>query len=101
MIYILCFSPINLLGQNVTLRGTVSDSTTTAPMIDANILAFPKNDGERIQFAITNDKSEYVLRLEKEVAYSIEVSYLGYQKLSFDYTAIQDEIKDLLTDKDI
>lgn len=95
LIYILCFSPINLLGQNVTLRGTVSDSTTTAPMINANILAFPKNDGERTQFAITNEKGEYVLRLEKEVAYSIEVSYLGYQKLSFDYTAIQDEIKDL------
>ncbi|WP_318310762.1 carboxypeptidase-like regulatory domain-containing protein [Flagellimonas crocea] len=96
LIYILCFSPINLLGQNVTLRGTVMDSTNTSPMVNANILAFPKNNGERTQFAITNDKGEYVLRLEKEVAYSIEVSYLGYQKLSFDYTATQDATKDVM-----
>ncbi len=72
------------------------DSTNTSPMVNANILAFPKNNGERTQFAITNDKGEYVLRLEKEVAYSIEVSYLGYQKLSFDYTATQDATKDVM-----
>lgn len=96
LIYILCFSSLNLLGQNITLSGTVLDSTTTLPMVNANILAFPKNSDERTQFAITNDKGEYVLRLEKEVAYSIEVSYLGYQKLFFDHTATQDDTKDLM-----
>jgi hypothetical protein len=72
------------------------DSSSATPMANANILAFPKNDNERTQFAITNGKGEYVLRLEKEVSYSIEVSYLGYQKLSFDHTATQDATKDLM-----
>ncbi|AEM70193.1 hypothetical protein Murru_1149 [Allomuricauda ruestringensis DSM 13258] len=93
---ILFFSITNLFGQKVALSGTVLDSSTTTPMVNANILAFPKNADERTQFAITNDKGGYTLRLKKEVAYSIEVSYLGYQKLSFDYTATQDETKDLL-----
>lgn len=77
------------------LSGVVSDSTNT-PLVNANILAFPKNTDESTQFAITNDKGEYVLRLEKEVAYSIEVSYLGYQKLVFEHTATQDETKNLM-----
>ncbi|MHA7829719.1 MAG: carboxypeptidase-like regulatory domain-containing protein [Flagellimonas sp.] len=92
---ILFFGITNVFAQNVLLRGVVSDSSTTEPMVNANILAFPKNDGERTQFAITNDKGEYVLRLEKEIVYSIEVSYLGYQKFSFDYTATQDDTKNL------
>lgn len=70
---ILFFGISNLLAQNVVLSGVVSDSTNT-PLVNANILAFPKNTDESTQFAITNDKGEYVLRLEKEVAYSIEVS---------------------------
>ena len=92
---ILFFGISNLLAQNVVLSGVVSDSTNT-PLVNANILAFPKNTDESTQFAITNDKGEYVLRLEKEVAYSIEVSYLGYQKLVFEHTATQDETKNLM-----
>ncbi|MBO0341904.1 carboxypeptidase-like regulatory domain-containing protein [Flagellimonas profundi] len=88
----LCINSV--FAQNIVLSGVILDNSNT-PMANANILAFPNNDGESTQFAITNDKGEYVLRLEKEVSYSIEVSYLGYQKLSFEYTALQDEIKDL------
>src|SRR5690606_2731555 len=47
------------------------------------------------RFAISNEKGEYVLRLEKDVAYAIEVSYLGYQKLVFEHTATQDGTKNL------
>ena len=77
----------NSVAQNIVLSGVVSDSTTTSPLANANILAFPKNTDELTQFAITNDKGEYVLRLEKEVA------YLGYQKLVFEHTASQDAPK--------
>ena len=63
----------SVLGQ-VELSGKVIDTLNKTPLANANILAFPKNTDERTQFAITNDKGEYVLRLEKEVAYSIEVS---------------------------
>ncbi|MBA4745114.1 MAG: TonB-dependent receptor [Muricauda sp.] len=93
---ILFFGITNLFGQNVVLSGIITDSSTTTPMVNANILAFPKNADERTQFAITNDKGGYTLRLKKEVAYSIEVSYLGYQKLSFDHTAAQNATKDVM-----
>ncbi|MBO0330742.1 carboxypeptidase-like regulatory domain-containing protein [[Muricauda] lutisoli] len=91
----LIFLCINcVFAQNIVLSGVILDNSNT-PMANANILAFPNNDGESTQFAITNDMGEYILRLEKEVAYSIEVSYLGYQKLLFEYTALQNETKDL------
>lgn len=83
---ILFFGITNVFAQNVVLSGVVSDSANT-PLANANILAFPKNTDERTQFAITNDKGKYVLRLEKEVA------YLGYQKLVFEHTASQDAPK--------
>lgn len=95
LICILFLGVINSFGQNIVLRGIVKDTTSGTTLASTNILAFPKNPDERTQFAITNDKGEYVLRLEKEVAYSIEVSYLGYQKLIFEHTATQDEIKNL------
>ena len=94
IIIFLVFSLHSALGQ-VVLSGIVVDSISEAYLINTNILAFPKNSNETTQFAISNEKGEYVLRLEKDVAYSIEVSYLGYQKLVFEHTATQDETKDL------
>ena len=95
LVGILFFNLTNSFGQNIVLSGMVKDTTTAIPLPNANILAFPKNSDETTQFAISNEKGEYVLRLEKDVVYSIEVSYLGYQKLVFEHTATQDETKDL------
>ncbi|WP_255307441.1 TonB-dependent receptor [Allomuricauda sp. CP2A] len=86
---------INVHGQAIGLIGIVKDTTNTTHLANANILAFPKNSDESTKFAISNEKGEYLLRLEKAVAYTIEVSYLGYQRLSFDHMATQDGTKDL------
>ncbi|RIV70826.1 carboxypeptidase regulatory-like domain-containing protein [Flagellimonas aequoris] len=95
LVGILFFNLTNSFGQNIVLSGMVKDTTSATPLVNTNILAFPQNPDESTRFAISNEKGEYVLRLEKDVAYTIEVSYLGYQKLVFEYTATQDETKDL------
>src|SRR5690606_3375265 len=92
---ILFFNLTNSFGQNIVLSGIVKDTSNAIPLASANILAFPKNPDESTRFAISNEKGEYVLRLEKDVAYAIEVSYLGYQKLVFEHTATQDGTKNL------
>ena len=57
------------------LRGSVSDSI--APLENANILAKPIGKGA-IRFAVSDNKGKFVLDLEKEVNYTISVSYIGY-----------------------
>ncbi|MCK0160526.1 TonB-dependent receptor [Allomuricauda sp. F6463D] len=91
---LLAFSLNSALGQ-IVLFGNVTDSIGKAPLANTNILAFPNNSMERTRFAISNEKGEYVLRLDKGITYSIEVSYLGYQSLSFEHTATKDGIKNL------
>ncbi|MEM6866227.1 MAG: carboxypeptidase regulatory-like domain-containing protein, partial [Bacteroidota bacterium] len=63
---------------------------------ESSILAFPETENEKTRFAISNQDGAYVLKLSKGISYSIEVHYLGYQKLTFQYTAAQDEVKDLI-----
>jgi hypothetical protein len=73
----------------------VAKSLNNKVLYGANILAFPQQSSET-KFAISNQNGEYQLKLEKGITYSIEVSYLGYEKLVFEYTAIKDETRDLV-----
>ncbi len=91
-IYILFIPSIS--SQEYYLKGYISSNNKLLSY--ANILAFPPDDSIDISFAISNEKGQYQLKLEKGVTYSIEVSYLGYEKLVFEYTALQDETKDLV-----
>jgi len=79
--------------QQIVLSGVVQDSLKNN-LVNTNILAFPKSPYKNTRFAISNEKGEYVLRLEKDVVYSIELSYLGYQRLSFEHKATRDQTKD-------
>lgn len=80
-----------LLAQ--TLSGIIASEALALP--NANILAFPVEQGEQVRFAISNNQGAYHLELEKGIIYNIEVSYLGYQKLQFQHKAEIDEIKNL------
>ena len=84
-----------VMGQETLLKGKVSDTTGTY-LSESSILAFPETENEKTRFAISNQDGAYVLKLSKGISYSIEVHYLGYQKLTFQYTAAQDEVKDLI-----
>ncbi len=81
--------------QEVQLQGKVVDNTgVTLP--DSSILAFPEAYDGKTSFAISNQNGEYTLKLNKGISYSIEVHYLGYQKLTFPYNATQDGVKNLI-----
>ena len=82
--------------QEIKLKGFVYDDEIVNPLVGSNILAFSKNDTSKTKFAISNNIGEYLLKLEQGITYSIQVSYLGYEKLIFEYTATKDETKDLV-----
>lgn len=84
-----------LYSQRITLRGSVS-SSNEGPLGNANILAFPKKENTKTAFSISNEKGEYQLKLIKNEVYSVRVSYLGYEELVFEYSASEDEVKNLI-----
>jgi len=96
LIFFILFININLVfTQSIKLTGILKD-TSAYRLSYANIIAFPQSDDSNVKFAISNENGEYRLHLEKDITYSIEVSYLGYQKLVFEHTATQNETKNLV-----
>ncbi|AKA35471.1 TonB-dependent receptor [Flagellimonas lutaonensis] len=85
----------HLFAQIATLRGSVL-SSDKEPLANTNILAFPKNENEKTVFSISNQKGEFELKLKKDEAYLIRVSYLGYEELVFEYQALEDDVKNLI-----
>jgi len=71
----LCFIS-NTFSQTKIFTGTVTDSLNI-PLENANVLAHPIDD-ESFKFAIADYKGRYRLELDKEFAYNISVSYIGY-----------------------
>ena len=94
-VLILCFHS-NSFSQEVVLKGMVLDKSNKSLLINANILAFPEDDQLNTAFAITNSEGEYVLILNSGVGYSIEISYLGYERLQIEYTALENVTKDFV-----
>ncbi|MDO5607930.1 MAG: carboxypeptidase-like regulatory domain-containing protein [Capnocytophaga sp.] len=64
-----------------TLSGTVKD-TLGVPLANANVLAFPKSEASPT-YAIADTEGKYRLRLERNTAYEIQVSYIGYQSQKY------------------
>lgn len=70
-----------LYGQNVLLQGQVTDSTET-PIPYTNIIATPLADNPKIAFAISDTKGHYEFNLQTGISYKIEISHLGYSKIT-------------------
>lgn len=64
--------------QEIQIKGVVTD-TINKKLQNANVLAIPFEKNYNLKFAITDNEGNYQLELNGQVAYSIEVSYLGYQ----------------------
>lgn len=67
------------IAQSLTLDGIVSDSINK-PLEYVNVLAIPHNEEYNIVFSITDEKGNYKLSLLEKVPYSLEISYLGFEK---------------------
>lgn len=71
--------------SQTTLSGKIVDNNNNT-LKNVNVIAVPKNSGSNLKFSTANSKGEYHLTLDKNSAYEITVSYLGFheQKLTFE-----------------
>lgn len=75
---LLCFSSIQSQNQ---LSGKVTDSLNE-PLPGANLIATPVSEALSMEFSITDEQGRYRLNLENDSTYVLELSYLGFQKIS-------------------
>jgi len=71
----------SLCTAQITVRGTVKDSIGE-PLELANIIAINSATKAMASYAITNDKGLFKLDLEKNTAYTVQVSYIGMKTFS-------------------
>ncbi len=81
------------LAQKSTYSGKVTDSIDN-PLRGTNLIAIPQSDALGMEFSITDEQGRYRLNLQKDSMYVLEVSYLGYQKITDTIIATQDITRD-------
>jgi hypothetical protein len=64
--------------QNIRFEGTVKD-TTGVGLEMANIMAINQQTKAMDAYAITNETGKFTLNLKSSTAYTIKVSYIGFQ----------------------
>lgn len=81
-----------LHAQNLQLYGRVLD-TIKNPLPYTNIIATPIAENLNIAFAITDTEGRYKLNLRATSPYKIEISHLGFAKLTDTVNLIQEDIR--------
>lgn len=75
--------PFIIFSQSVKLEGTVKDKTDK-PLEMANVIAFKKGTNILQSYSITDSKGNYKLSLGQNEAYTLKVSYLGFNTKNVD-----------------
>lgn len=78
--FVLFLIPFSIFSQSKVFVGTVSN-TNNEPLQNANIIAIALTDNHDSKYAIADYLGRFKLDLEKDVAYEISASYLGYDKV--------------------
>ena len=94
IVFILGFASVTN-AQTVALKGSVKDSLQT-PLAYANVIAKPKDITKNLKFAITDDDGLYRLDLIKGNQYTISISYMGYDPVSYQLTATKTITKNFI-----
>lgn len=94
IVFFVFLNAIFLYSQNITLKGTVSGKEEYLPY--ANVIAQPKNTAKNLTFAITDEAGKYQLTLQKNEAYTIKVTYMGYVANEFNIVAKQNTTKNII-----
>lgn len=76
------------------VEGTVKDSLQQ-PLVNANIIAIPQDSLESMKFSITSENGRYRLDL-KETPYTITVSFMGYESVSFEILPSENTERDIV-----
>ncbi len=95
MLFILLIIASTLNAQTIVFKGVVKDSLQN-PLSYTNIIAKPKDIRKNISFAITDQQGRYRLELSKNKKYTIDISYLGYQKKTFEITPTENTLKNFI-----
>ena len=77
VVFLFFFSANELTGQDIQLRGVVSDSL--GPLGYANVIASDSDSGTLAAYSITNDEGRYALKLYEGRTYLLRASFLGYE----------------------
>jgi len=77
--------PLIIFSQNVKLEGIVKDKDNN-PLEMANVIAFKKGTNFLQSYSITDSKGNYKLSLEQNEAYTLKVSYLGFETKNVEIT---------------
>lgn len=88
----ICFSGI---AQNITLKGTVRDSSGKGVEM-ANIIAINSESKALESYCVTNHSGLYKLNLKTNSTYDVKVSFLGFKTEEFTFKATAlDAVKDI------
>lgn len=68
-----------IFSQNVTIDGTVMDSTIKKPLMSATISLARANDSSLISFTRANDEGYFQIKNVASGKYLVSISYIGYQ----------------------
>ena len=82
---LIILAPFLLISQNVKLEGIVKN-TAGEPLEMANVIAFKKGTKFLQSYSISDTKGNYKLNLEENEAYTLKVSYLGYNTQDIEIT---------------
>lgn len=91
-VILLCCMSIQLYGQQRVLTGSVTDEQNT-PLIRASVTAKIPGQDKGLKWALVDDQGNYRLELESNTAYELNVSYVGYDKVTFLLTADSDLVE--------
>ena len=75
--------PFIIFSQSVKLEGIIKDKADN-PLEMANVIAFKKGTNILQSYSITDSKGNYKLSLGQNEAYTLKVSYLGFNTKNVD-----------------
>lgn len=77
---LLCITVMS--SQSIQLDGFITDSLEN-PLANTNVIATPLQEANaQIKFSISSSKGEYRLKLEEDQPYLIEITHLGFKKIT-------------------
>ncbi len=95
LVLILLLLPTVLLSQSITVSGKIADKQTGEVLPDAHIW-FPK---QRKGFR-SDEEGKFKLLLPAQTEYDIVVSYVGYSKRKFSFSAQSDTLINIFLEQD-
>lgn len=96
-VFILCFFllSVSAIAQTHIIIGTITDNLAQA-LPYTNVLARPHSEELEMAFAITDEQGRFKLTLKSDEKYTISVSYLGFESISFEIALQKDLEKNII-----